>query len=58
MKRFFLAFAMAAVLAGCGSSVKLDKPPMEDRAGVGAGTQGASGGAAGQSGGLTTISAC
>jgi len=50
MKRFFLAFAMVAVLAGCGSSVKLDQPPVEDRAGSSAGAQGAGGSAAGQSG--------
>ena len=50
MKRFFLAFAMVAVLAGCGSSVKLDQPPVEDRAGSSAGAQGAGGSGAGQSG--------
>jgi len=50
MKRFFLAIAMVAVLAGCGSSVKLDQPPVEDRAGSSAGAQGAGGSGAGQSG--------
>lgn len=49
MKRFLLGFAMAAVLAGCGSSVKLDQPPVGDRASVGSGTRGAGGSSAGQS---------
>lgn len=49
MKRFSLAVAMVALLAGCGSSVKLDKPPVEDRTGSSVGAQGAGGGAAGQS---------
>jgi peptidoglycan-associated lipoprotein len=30
-KRVFLAVAMAALLAGCASGVKLDQPPVEDR---------------------------
>jgi peptidoglycan-associated lipoprotein len=32
-KRVFLAFALAAALAGCASGVKLDDVPVEDRAG-------------------------
>lgn len=31
IKRFLLAFATAAVLAGCGSNVKLDDVPVEDK---------------------------
>jgi peptidoglycan-associated lipoprotein len=52
MKRYFLAAALVAVLAGCGSNVKLDTPPVEDRTGssVGAGGAGQGGSAAGQSG--------
>jgi peptidoglycan-associated lipoprotein len=30
-KRVFLAVALAALLAGCASGVKLDQPPVEDR---------------------------
>jgi peptidoglycan-associated lipoprotein len=33
-KRVILALAMAAVLAGCGSNVKLDDVPVEDRRGA------------------------
>ncbi len=33
-KRVFLAAAVAAVLAGCGSSVKLDDVPVEDKSGT------------------------
>ncbi len=31
MKRFFLALAMTALIAGCSSGVKLDDVPVEDR---------------------------
>ena len=34
MKKFFLILGVLAVLAGCGSSVKLDDVPVEDKAGV------------------------
>jgi len=50
MKRIFLAAAVAALLAGCGSSVKLDTPPVEDRTGSAVGAGAGQGGAAGQSG--------
>ena len=55
MKRFLLALALTAVLAGCGSSVKLDDVAVEDRAGTpvagqGTGAQGAAG-----SGGSTGV---
>lgn len=38
MKRIVLACAMAALLAGCGSNVKLDSVPVEDRSGSAVGT--------------------
>jgi peptidoglycan-associated lipoprotein len=34
MKRFLLVLAVGAVLAGCGSAVKLDNVPVEDKAGT------------------------
>lgn len=33
MKKFFLILGLVAVLAGCGSSVKLDDVPVEDKVG-------------------------
>jgi len=55
MNRFLLALACAALLAGCGSSVKLDDVAVEDKSGspVG-GAQGAAGaaGAAGSAGAI------
>ena len=33
IKRMLMALAMAGVLAGCGSNVKLDDVPVEDRSG-------------------------
>jgi peptidoglycan-associated lipoprotein len=51
MKRFLLALALTAVLAGCGSSVKLDDVAVEDRSGTPvAGQAGAAGGAGGAGG--------
>lgn len=41
MKRFVSMIALAAVLAGCGSSVKLDPVPVEDKSGAAVGTSGA-----------------
>lgn len=56
MKRKLLALTLVAILAGCGSSVKLDDVPVEDKSGTavttGSGTTGAGTGAgagAGQS---------
>jgi peptidoglycan-associated lipoprotein len=51
MKRFFLAIAIMAALAGCGSNVKLDSVPVEDRTGSSVSGVGsaAKGGASGQS---------
>jgi peptidoglycan-associated lipoprotein len=46
MKRLLLTMACAALLAGCGSSVKLDEVPVEDRSGTGVTTPGGSGSAA------------
>ena len=34
MKKLILAIAIPAVLAACGSTVKLDKVPVEDKAGA------------------------
>ena len=48
MKRLFMTLAFAAALAGCGSNVKLDDVPVEDRSGTAATPPG--GGAAPQSG--------
>ena len=36
--RMFMAFAMVAALAGCGSNVKLDDVPIEDRYGANVGS--------------------
>jgi len=44
MKRLMLGFFLAALLAGCGSSVKLDNVPVEDKTGT-AVSQGAGSGA-------------
>ena len=57
MNRYLLALACAALLAGCGSSVKLDDVPVQDKTGVAVGSQGAAGaggaaGAAGSAGAL------
>lgn len=57
MKRFLLALSCAALLVGCGSSVKLDDVAVEDKAGtpVGAlGAAGAGGAAAGSTGGMAS----
>lgn len=55
MKRYLMVAALALVLAGCGSNVKLD-PPIEGSptTGVGAGGDGA-GGALGQGAGQSTV---
>jgi peptidoglycan-associated lipoprotein len=42
MKRLVSALALAALLAGCGSAVKLDPVPVEDKSGAAVGTSGAS----------------
>lgn len=55
MKRILLALAFAAVLAGCGSAVKLDDVPVEDKSAtpVGALSGPGSGTAAGNSGSVS-----
>ena len=50
MNRYLLAFACAAFLAGCGSSVKLDDVPVQDKTGVPVAGQGGAAGAAGAAG--------
>jgi peptidoglycan-associated lipoprotein len=63
MKKYLLALGLCAVLVGCGSSVKLDEVPVEDRAGTGvgqlsgAGGAGAGTGAAGSGAGAVSQSA-
>jgi len=49
MKKVILAAALAALLAGCGSSVKLDDVPVEDKTGA-AVTAGSGAGASAKSG--------
>ena len=56
MKKFFLILGVVALLAGCGSSVKLDDVPVEDK--TGATVQQPGGGASGSSvgnGGVTAV---
>lgn len=43
MRKLFVTAAMAALLAGCGSSVKLDDVPVEDKAGAAVSTGAGSG---------------
>ena len=52
MLRFLSIAAICAVLAACGSSVKLDTPPVEDRSGT---TVGGNTGGAGQGGSTNTV---
>lgn len=52
MLRFLSVAAICAVLAACGSSVKLDTPPVEDRSGTAVGTNN---GSAGQGGSTSTV---
>ena len=52
-KRYLMVAALAAVLAGCGSNVKLD-PPIEGSAGASASASG-QGGASGQGAGQSTV---
>lgn len=47
MKRFLLILAASVLMVGCGSSVKLDDVPVEDKSGVAVGSSGASGSGAG-----------
>lgn len=47
MKKLILAIAIPAVLAACGSTVKLDKVPVEDKAGASVSQSGVDGKAAG-----------
>lgn len=50
MLRFLSVAALCAVLAACGSSVKLDTPPVEDRSGTAVGSN-----ASGQGGNTGTV---
>lgn len=47
MKKFLLTAAMAALMAGCGSSVKLDDVPVEDKTGAAVATGSGAGGVGG-----------
>lgn len=58
IKRLLIALAMTAVLAGCGSNVKLDDVPVDDRTGTTVTTPGAGTGAgtgATNPGGVTPV---
>lgn len=44
MKKFLIAAGICALLAGCGSSVKLDEVPVEDRGGTNVSQAGTTGG--------------
>ena len=55
MNRYLLALACAALLAGCGSSVKLDDVAVEDKSGNPVGVQGAGAGAGAASGSAGSI---
>ena len=54
MKRYLMVAALAAVLAGCGSNVKLD-PPIQGSGADATATQGAGAGAAGVGAGQSTV---
>ena len=54
MKRYLMVAALAAVLAGCGSNVKLD-PPIQGSGADATATQGAGAGAAGAGAGQSTV---
>ncbi len=54
MNRFLLVLALTAVLAGCGSSVKLDDVAVEDKTGTPVAGQGAAGAQAGAAGSAGT----
>ena len=48
MKKFLIAAGLCALLVGCGSSVKLDEVPVEDKAGTSIGQTGVAGGTGSQ----------
>ena len=54
MKRYLMVAALAAVLAGCGSNVKLD-PPIQGSGADATATQGVGAGAAGAGAGQSTV---
>jgi peptidoglycan-associated lipoprotein len=47
MKRFLLILVASVLMVGCGSSVKLDDVPVEDKSGVAVGSAGAAGSGSG-----------
>lgn len=55
MKRFLLAASVVVLLSACGSSVKLDDVPVEDKAGSSVGTTPANTGATGSAVGKSTV---
>ena len=55
MKRILLVVGMAALLTACGSSVKLDDVPVEDKAGTSVGSANANAGATGSAVGKSTV---
>lgn len=55
MKRFLMAASLVALLSACGSSVKLDDVPVEDKAGTSVGTSTANTGATGSGVAKSTV---
>lgn len=47
MKRFLLILVASVLMVGCGSSIKLDDVPVEDKSGVAVGSAGAAGSGSG-----------
>ena len=56
MKRILLGFSVAALMAGCGSAVKLDDVAVEDKSGTPVTGQGAAGSSTGNAGNAGTVS--
>ena len=55
MRRFLLVFWMTALLVGCGSAVKLDDVPVEDKAGAAVSQSGDGTGTGVGTGGVTAV---
>ena len=55
MKRILMVAGMVALLSACGSSVKLDDVPVEDKAGTSIGNANANAGASGSAVGKSTV---
>lgn len=55
MKRFLLVLGVSALLLGCGSAVKLDEVPVEDRSGVAVSQPGTGSGTGVGTGGVAAV---